>query len=571
MNVYSIQEEDIKRNNEFFMHRTDKKESFSNSDRGGSFPEIFDELHFALILLDIDSSIKWYNKKANHIFVKICGIETFSSILFINFLFGTIQEYHRTIKELLKGKPIEQEKEYKTWDNEIIWLEIRICRTEHSGNILVSFQDITKRKNFIMSVQHYDSILSAVSFASEKFLNSVDLGKSINDVLEKLGEATEVNRIQILSCIEIEGQHREFDTLFEWSDGIARQTDSNFILRNLSYSALGLEEWEKLLAKGAIVSGNITDFNENEKKFLQLHSIKSILIIPVFAGKKFWGIIKFDNLLNERKLTATEIDALYASGQILGAAIQRIDFEKQLIIARDAAEKSSRLKTEFLAQMSHEIRTPINSILCFSSLLKSEVIDRIPAELKSCFDAIDNGGRRLIRTIDMILNMSQFQSGCYEANYQTVDLTEEFFEDIINEFRPIARAKGLEIIFIKNSNDTRIKADIYTLEQIFINLIDNAIKFTLNGEIKIIVYHGIDMEICVDINDTGVGISREYLPNLFTPFTQEEMGYTRKFEGNGLGLALVQKYLEINKADILVNSDKNTGSTFTILFRDQLC
>ena len=105
------------------------------------------------------------------------------------------------------------------------------------------------------------------------------------------------------------------------------------------------------------------------------------------------------------------------------------------------------------------------------------------------------------------------------------------------------------------------------MSQIMANLIDNAIKYTASGEIGIKLY-SINDKTAIDISDTGIGISEKYLPQLFTKFSQEEQGYTRKFEGTGLGLSLVKKYCEINRCDISVKSKKGEGTIFTILFQN---
>ena len=106
-------------------------------------------------------------------------------------------------------------------------------------------------------------------------------------------------------------------------------------------------------------------------------------------------------------------------------------------------------------------------------------------------------------------------------------------------------------------------ADKYTLTQAFQNLLDNAVKFTEAGGIEVFSYEN-EESIFVDISDTGVGISQEYLPRLFKPFSQEEEGYSRKFDGNGLGLALTKKYIDLNQGEISVVSGKGQGTTFTI-------
>lgn len=100
----------------------------------------------------------------------------------------------------------------------------------------------------------------------------------------------------------------------------------------------------------------------------------------------------------------------------------------------------------------------------------------------------------------------------------------------------------------------------------FYNLIDNAIKYTEYGEVELHVRRNEKDELNILVSDTGIGISEEYLPNIYNPFTQEEQGYTRKYEGNGLGLALVNKYCELNGAVVTINTAKGKGTTFSVTF-----
>lgn len=244
----------------------------------------------------------------------------------------------------------------------------------------------------------------------------------------------------------------------------------------------------------------------------------------------------------------------------------RKEGEKMLIRAKDEAEKSDKLKSEFLAQMSHEIRTPINSILSFTSLIKEEVIDKVEEDLRVCFDVIDNGGHRLIRTIDSILNMSQLQSGTYQPIYTEVDMDKDVLRNAVAELKQRAKEKNLELEYNINTENVVIKADNYTVGQIFINLIDNAIKYTDEGIVTVNVSRDKNEKLVINVLDTGIGISEEYIPNLFKPFTQEESGYTRRYEGNGLGLALVKNYAEINNALIEVESKKGIGTRFGVKF-----
>ncbi len=250
------------------------------------------------------------------------------------------------------------------------------------------------------------------------------------------------------------------------------------------------------------------------------------------------------------------------------AEIGRISSENTVLKARDEAERANRIKSEFLAQMSHEIRTPINTVLSFSNLLKDELEDKVDKDMQYGFSSIDHAGKRIIRTIDLILNMSEIQTGTYEPNFKEFDILKDVLESLYDEFALRAKNKNLELILTCNLRNRKIFADHYTVGQILNNLIDNAIKYTSKGNIEIKVARDNKRRIVVKIIDTGIGMSSRYMKNLFQPFSQEDTGYTRRFEGNGLGLALVKNYCYINNADIKVESKKGSGSKFIVTFNN---
>ncbi|MGE5352645.1 MAG: ATP-binding protein [Syntrophothermus sp.] len=241
-----------------------------------------------------------------------------------------------------------------------------------------------------------------------------------------------------------------------------------------------------------------------------------------------------------------------------------VKIEASLIQAKEEAEKSERLKSEFLAQMSHEIRSPLNSILNFTSLIKESCSNFMDDDLQMSFNIIDQASKRLIRTIDLVLNMSELQTNTYDFTPAKVDIHSEIMQKLLLEYAPQAKNRDLDLELNCQVQDTTVTADAYSLYQIFNNLIDNAIKYTRSGRIEINILRNSSLE--VEIKDTGIGISQEFMMNIFHPFSQEEQGYTRRFEGNGLGLALVKKYVEMNGARIEVRSRKGEGSTFKVIF-----
>ena len=247
---------------------------------------------------------------------------------------------------------------------------------------------------------------------------------------------------------------------------------------------------------------------------------------------------------------------------------ERKNVERELVKAKEKAEESDFLKTAFLAQMSHEIRTPLNVILTATPILADELPEG-NEENDQLLDSITNAGKRLQRTIDMILNMSSVQSGNYQPDIEEVFLSNEM-RKLIEEFNQLIGNKKLELNFHNKVMDSTILADKYTVNQIFQNLIGNAVKYTPEGFVDVTLFEKDEYNIAVEIRDSGIGMSREYMEKLFTPFSQEDAGHKRKFEGNGLGLALVKRYVELNNADISVDSVKDRGSVFTVTFKNLL-
>lgn len=274
-------------------------------------------------------------------------------------------------------------------------------------------------------------------------------------------------------------------------------------------------------------------------------------------GKEIHVIVKSVSVLDEK-------------GKVKHYVMQLLDIteikrvQRELVDALKKAEESDKLKSAFLAQMSHEIRTPLNVILTSIPLLADEISSK-DEELKIILDSVRSAGRRLQRTIDMILNMSSVQSGNYKPTFEKFDLLADL-KKMVNEFKSLSADKGLTLKFTHSSDEANIVADRYTVNQVFQNLINNAIKYTLKGYIEVFVRNVNDNKVKVEVRDSGIGMSEEYLKKLFTPFSQEDVGYKREFEGNGLGLALVKKYIELNKAEIEVESEKNIGSVFSVTF-----
>jgi PAS domain S-box-containing protein len=271
------------------------------------------------------------------------------------------------------------------------------------------------------------------------------------------------------------------------------------------------------------------------------------------------------------QMSLTVSPILNADGKIVAASVIGHDItirkksELDLIRAKDQAESANRLKDAFIANISHEIRTPLNGILGMTSLIKEMFQNNIKKEDEEIFEGIDFSSNRIIRTIDMILNYSRLHIGEYNIKPGNISLS-KICANLIKEFNTSAKHKSLELSFQNNCGESVIFADEYSITMAISNLIDNAIKFTAAGYVRLILDKKNSGEIILEIKDSGVGIDKDYLNNIFEPYRQEQMGYGRAYEGIGLGLAIVKKVISLNNAVITVESKKGDGTAFFINF-----
>ncbi|MCX8056177.1 MAG: PAS domain-containing sensor histidine kinase [Ignavibacteria bacterium] len=237
--------------------------------------------------------------------------------------------------------------------------------------------------------------------------------------------------------------------------------------------------------------------------------------------------------------------------------------EEEIRIAKDQAEEANRLKNAFLQNLSHEIRTPMNAIIGFGGIISELVKDKLDQADYNLIVGFNSGIKRLHRTLTQILEISQIDTGNYQLNIQPISLREEV-ENVLNELKTEIEEKKLEVVLNLDEEHDTVLADKPALNRILMNLLENAVKFTPKGYIKIETYPNFNETLlfCL-IKDTGIGISEEYLDHIFEPFSQEEDGFNRPYEGNGLGLALTKRYLDLINSSITVDSVKGVGSTFT--------
>ena len=233
--------------------------------------------------------------------------------------------------------------------------------------------------------------------------------------------------------------------------------------------------------------------------------------------------------------------------------------------ARDEALAASRLKSAFLSTISHEIRTPLNVILGYTSLIAEGGWSEEDEERCTMLDGIERAGKRLVSTVHQVLDYSRIETGDFPLEVTAVDLGTAL-AGVVAEYQQLAHRKGLEFSWRNEVPGVTVRFDSGCLLGAVRGLLDNAVKFTIRGSVCVALRRGVDGSLLFEVADTGVGVGAEYLPRLFEPFSQEIDGYTRPFEGAGIGLALARRYLELNGAHLRVQTRKGKGSVFAIRF-----
>lgn len=233
---------------------------------------------------------------------------------------------------------------------------------------------------------------------------------------------------------------------------------------------------------------------------------------------------------------------------------------------KERAEEMVRLKSNFLLNMSHEIRTPMNSIMGFSDILHAELQELGNKYLLDFAISIKDSAERLMNLINNILDISQIEASKKVMEILPYSLL-SLVEPIVGNLKKIADQKKLNLD-IECISDRKVIVDPIRFEHPLRNVIDNAIKFTKRGGIRIVLDKAVNSknEPCGEIKiiDTGIGISKEFLPKIFNDFEQESAGLDRRFEGAGLGLTLAKKLIELMNGEIQVESELGKGTTVKI-------
>jgi PAS domain S-box-containing protein len=261
--------------------------------------------------------------------------------------------------------------------------------------------------------------------------------------------------------------------------------------------------------------------------------------------------------ITERKRAQEELKRAYDLLEIKVAERTR-----ELAIAKDRAEEADRLKSAFLASMSHELRTPLNSIIGFTGIILQKLVGPLNDEQAKQLNMVQESAQHLLSLINDVLDLSKIEAGQLNVASEKVDMA-DVISRVVKTVSPMASKKGLHLECIIPESIPVFQSDKRRVEQILLNLVNNAIKFTEKGWVKIICRTD-SGKILTEVIDTGIGIAAEDMDKLFRAFQQIETGLSRKYEGTGLGLSICKKLVGLLGGEISARSDgPGRGSLFS--------
>lgn len=446
---------------------------------------------------------------------------------------------------LKKGQTVLFERELQKKNGDIITIEMNTKVVEK--HVLQTYiRDITSRKTQEKKTLEQNKALEEARFELQEKNNQLH---ELNKILEV--QKSDISRVSKMLKTVID--HIPVGVF--WKDKNLNYLGANSVF----LQKLGMSSAEEIIGKN--------DFDLTVQQKAKKYRADDKMVID--SGKP---ILKIEETLpdanNVMHTTLTnKIPLLNEFNKIIGVLgtyedITEIkEIQKKLLAAKEKAEESDRLKSAFLANMSHEIRTPMNGILGFAQVLQNQ---DLPHETREKFlNIIQQSGLQLLGIINNLVDISKIESGQMTVTRAKVNLN-ELIKEQVQFFELEAKDKKVKLTYQLGADDQKalFYCDAQKLRQVFVNLINNAIKYTVEGGQIVVSYKILDDHCKFFVKDTGLGIPDTFKPLIFKRFHQESNKVTNIYGGSGLGLAICKAFVEMCHGKIWFESEQNKGTTF---------
>ncbi|MCL2442871.1 MAG: ATP-binding protein, partial [Treponema sp.] len=441
------------------------------------------------------------------------------------------------------------------YDDTPIPSEVTLVRAKYGVNeVVIGYtRDMREHHKLLRTINELTA--DPLNYETESFDDN--LIKAMNTV----GTAVYFDSMHIWRINETDNETR-YSMIFEWSSVFKLQQRSAQI-----DPAPFHNDWFNKLSANKCVSGIIKKLSSDEGKYLQTQNIVSIIVVPVFLNKKFWGFVSFGDCRNERIFSSSEEAVLRTVSFLFANSVQRNEMTLRLMNATEEALAASRAKSTFLANMSHEIRTPMNAILGITDILMLQ--KGLSDEAEEGLDQIHSSCDLLLGIINDILDFSKIEAGKID-----IMSAEYILASLINDsvHLNMMRMDGKPIEFELQIDETipfRLVGDALRIKQVLNNLLSNAFKYTESGKVTLSITceSPADLEenitkLVIGVRDTGNGLTNEQLTKLFDEYSRFNME-SSTIEGTGLGLSITQHLIRYMNGEIYVESEPGVGTLFT--------
>lgn len=381
----------------------------------------------------------------------------------------------------------------------------------------------------------------------------------ISESIEHIRKAADVSRVCIYENFGDPALGLCVSQKYEaCSEEILSEID-NPALQKVPYSTF--QRWVEPLRDGDPVMGSIESFPSEERSIFQERGVQSLLAIPIYVSGSWYGFIIFHDCVNPRIWEDEDVRLLRTVADMIGSYLERKKTQEELKEAKEQAEKATELKDMFVSLASHDLRSPLSSILGYVGLLSYEVADKLNEEQKDSLDRIQKASEHMAKMIDGLLNLSRVQSGKIKLSLQFIGGS-IIAGSVVENLKFQANGKGITLVS-EVPKGIRLYVDIQLIMEVIQNLVSNAIKFCQRGD-RIDLFVPSENGTTLAVRDTGVGIGKELLPNLFKAEVKTTTPGTAGEQGTGLGLPLCKEIVGQHGGTIRVESEEGVGTTFFV-------
>jgi signal transduction histidine kinase len=301
----------------------------------------------------------------------------------------------------------------------------------------------------------------------------------------------------------------------------------------------------------------VSDFMPNPL----LPQTRSELALPLVAGDRVLGVLDVQDDQPGR-FDQSDLNVFSTLAGQVATALQNADYFEEIQQSAERLREVDRLKSEFLANMSHELRTPLNSILGYTEVMLMGLNGDLDPETITDVQAIYDNGKHLLRLINDILDLAKIEAERLTLNIEDVEIA-PLLEEVKTNNAGLLVNKPVEMTLQVEADLPSIRADHVRLSQVLNNLVSNAAKFTDQGHITMRAFNEGGW-VCLEVEDTGIGIQESDLETIFEQFHQGDGSYKKRVEGTGLGLAITRHLVQMHGGSISVRSQPGQGSTFSV-------